>query len=229
MDAKKYFSYAIVATGCAVILAAVLVFVPMTKGARVGGSRSCISEHFSTVAVDRDLMPRCFTRDAEAQNILSLLRDTKASDPDAFAELSLILQKMLCIDADVTGAGAGGYQSFQLPFVTQHDLEPAASFVGRCLKGAVRSRDLEIMMDKFEKRGVVLIQSLSSGDEATRSQCLTKFHGVAVRSSRAIGKACMNNGVGLDRPSGPRDPGFSIPEGLEEQGPYSIRGDTQYI
>jgi hypothetical protein len=184
-------------------------------------------EHFSTVAVDRDLMPKCFTRDADAQNILLMLRDKKASDLDAFSELSLILQKMLCIDADVTGAGAGGYQSFQLPFVTQHDLEPPASFVGRCLKGAVRSRDLEIMMSKLESRGNVLIQSLC--DPGQKAECFTKFHGVVMRATRNIGKACMNNGVGLDRPSGPRDPGYSIPAGLEEQGPYSIRGDVQYI
>lgn len=186
-----------------------------------------MTEHFSTVAVDRDLMPRCFTRDPDAQNILAMLRDKKSSHPDAFGELSLILQKMLCIDADVTGAGAGGYQSFQLPFVTQHDLEPAASFVGRCLKGAVRSRDLEIMMEKFERRGTTLLHTLCT--DSRKSECLTKFHSVVVKATRAIGKACMNNSVGLDRPSGPRDPGYSIPAGLEEQGPYSIRGAVQYI
>ena len=209
----KYMSYALLAAGCAALVALVLSM------RRV--------EPFSTVAVDRDLMPRCFTRDADAQNILSMLRDTQQKD--GFAELSLILQKLLCIDADVTGAGVGGYQSFQLPFVTQHDLEPPASFVGRCLKGAVRSRDLEIMIDKLESRGNTLIHSISPADR--RAACLTKFHGVVVRASRSIGKACMNNGIGkgLDQPSGPRDPGYSIPEGLEEQGPYSIRGGLQYI
>jgi hypothetical protein len=204
-------TYALLAAGCAALIALVLSM------RRV--------EPFSTVAVDRDLMPRCFTRDADAQNILSMLRDTQQKD--AFAELSLILQKLLCIDADVTGAGVGGYQSFQLPFVTQHDLEPPASFVGRCLKGAVRSRDLEIMIDKLESRGNTLIHSISPADR--RAASLTKFHGVVVRASRSIGKACMNNGIGLDRPSGPRDPGYSIPAGLEEQGPYSIRGGAQYI
>ena len=207
----KYMSYALLAAGCAALVALVLSM------RRV--------EPFSTVAVDRGLMPRCFTRDADAQNILSMLRDTQQKD--GFAELSLILQKLLCIDADVTGAGVGGYQSFQLPFVTQHDLEPPASFVGRCLKGAVRSRDLEIMIDKLESRGNTLIHSISPADR--RAACLTKFHGVTVRASRSIGKACMNNGIGIDRPSGPRDPGYSIPEGLDEQGPYSIHGGLQYI
>jgi hypothetical protein len=194
-----------------------------------GGPR----EGFSTIAVDRDLMPRCFTRDTDAQAILLALKPAKAVDPDAFGELSLILQKMLCVDADVTGAGVGGYQSFQLPFVTQHDLEPAASLVGRCLKGALRSRDLELTIDKWEKRGAVLIQSLAGclqgGGEAVRSESLTRFRTVAKRSARTIGQACTSARVSMDIPAGPRDPGYTVPKGLEEQGPYAIRGEVQYI
>jgi hypothetical protein len=33
----------------------------------------------------------------------------------------------------------------------------------------------------------------------------------------------------MDVPAGPRDPGYFVPAGLEEQGPYAIKGDTQYI
>lgn len=194
-----------------------------------GGPR----EGFSTIAADRELMPRCFTRDADAQAILLALKPAKAVDPDAFGELSLILQKMLCVDADVTGAGVGGYQSFQLPFVTQHDLEPAASLVGRCLKGALRSRDLELTIDKWEKRGAVLIQSLAGclqgGGEAVRSECQTRFRTVTKRAARTIGQACTSARVSMDIPAGPRDPGYTIPKGLEEQGPYAIRGEVQYI
>jgi len=189
-------------------------------------------EGFSTIAVDRELMPRCFTRDADAQALLLALKPARSVDPDAFGELSLILQKMLCVDADVTGAGVGGYQSFQLPFVTQHDLEPAASLVGRCLKGALRSRDLELTIDKWEKRGAVLIQSLSGciqNGESVRSECQTRFRTVAKRSARTIGQACTSARVSMDIPAGPRDPGFSIPKGLEEQGPYAIKGEVQYI
>ena len=189
-------------------------------------------EGFSTIAVDRELMPRCFTRDTDAQAILLALKPAKAVDPDAFGELSLILQKMLCVDADVTGAGVGGYQSFQLPFVTQHDLEPAASLVGRCLKGALRSRDLELTIDKWEKRGAVLIQSLSGciqNGESVRSECQTRFRTVAKRSARTIGQACTSARVSMDIPAGPRDPGYTVPKGLEEQGPYAIKGEVQYI
>jgi len=221
------------------LLAAVVVAIVATQlnGQTVTAFTNMINgthrEGFSTIAVDRELMPRCFTRDADAQAILLALKPAKAVDPDAFGELSLILQKMLCVDADVTGAGVGGYQSFQLPFVTQHDLEPAASLVGRCLKGALRSRDLELTIDKWEKRGAVLIQSLAGclqgGGEAVRSESLTRFRTVTKRSARAIGQACTSAQVSMDIPAGPRDPGYTIPKGLEEQGPYAIRGEVQYI
>jgi hypothetical protein len=214
---QRNFSLAILMCAGAILIAVAMTYMRPTR------------EGFSTVAVDRDLMPRCFTRDADAQAILLSMKNAKSKNPDAFGELSLILQKMLCVDADVTGAGAGGYQSFQLPFVTQHDLEPAASFVGRCLKGAVRSRDLELTIDKWEKRGIVLIQSLADGNEGLRSECNTRFHTVAKRAARNIGQACTNQRVSMDIPAGPRDPGYSIPKGLEEQGPYSIRGDVQFI
>jgi len=217
MTPNEALTYTVGALALTIIIAVLIVSIQNTK------------EGFSTVAVDRELMPRCFTRDADAQYILSALQGTKAANPDAFGELSLILQKMLCVDADVTGQGVGPYQSFQLPFVTQHDLEPAASFVGRCLKGAVRSRDLELTIDKWEKRGVVLLQALSKGNEAVRGECLTRFHSVAKRSARNIGQACTSQRVSMDVPAGPRDPGYTIPNGLDEQGPYSIRGDAQYI
>jgi len=228
-DTSANFSKAIIALAV-VLVFAFLLMPKQTVASGVSGSRSCISkEGFSTVAVDRDLMPRCFTRDADAQAILLALRATKATNPDAFGELNLILQKMLCVDADVTGAGVGGYQSFQLPFVTQHDLEPAASFVGRCLKGAVRSRDLELTFDKWEKRGAVLIQTLAATNEAVGSECQTRFHSVAKRAARNIGQACTNQRVSMDVPAGVRDPGYTVPKGLEEQGAYSIRGDIQYL
>jgi hypothetical protein len=229
-DTSSSFSKAIIALVIVLGLAAALMTLKYTAGSPASGSRSCISkEGFSTVAVDRDLMPRCFTRDADAQAILLALRETKATNPDAFGELNLILQKMLCVDADVTGAGVGGYQSFQLPFVTQHDLEPAASFVGRCLKGAVRSRDLELTFDKWEKRGAVLIQTLAAGNEAVGSECQTRFHSVAKRAARNIGQACTNQRASMDVPAGPRDPGYTVPNGLEDQGAYAIRGEVQYI
>jgi hypothetical protein len=186
------------------------------------------AEGFTTIALDREVIPKCFLRDPEATKLLESLRPSKPHHPEAFGELSLILQKMLCIDADVTSSGAGAYSTFQLPFVTQHDIEPAASFVNRCLKGAMRSRDLEIAIDKFERRGATLVQELAQ-TEAQRANALQMFRNVTKRATRQIAQTCTSLHINMDTPKGVRDPGYAVPSALEVAAPYTIHGSPQYV
>ena len=192
-----------------------------------------MSEGFATIALDGETMPKCFLRDAEAQQLLQEFSGSKKLAPNsdagmAYAELRLILQKVLCMDADITGSGAGPYSTYQLPFATAHDIEPAASFVGRCVKNAVRSRDLEMVMDKFEGRGLELIQTMCN-EPAQRQRVKTMFHDILLRATRNIAGKCLVEKASLDIPAGPRDPGYYEPNGSLETGPYKIRGDFQYF
>jgi len=183
-------------------------------------------EGFTTIALDDQTLPKCFLRDAEAQ---SLIKDLSTSmNRSAFEELRLIVQKVLCIDADITGAGAGIYSTYQLPFATAHDIEPAASFVNRCVKHAARSRDVEMVIDKFEGRGAQLITSLVS-DPAKKKQAMNQFHNILSRAASKITKNCLAEKSALDVPAGPRDPGYFVPGFVEEQGPYTIKGAVQYL
>jgi hypothetical protein len=211
-------TYAIVFFFCAVLLGLVLAFTVEKKQ----------TEAFTTIALDREVIPKCFLRDPEATKLLESLRSSKPRHPEAFAELSLILQKMLCIDADVTSSGAGAYSTFQLPFVTQHDIEPAASFVNRCLKGAMRSRDLEIAIEKFERRGATLVLELAQ-TEAQRANALQMFRNVTKRASRQIAQTCTSVQVNMDTPKGVRDPGYTVPSALDAVAPYAIHGSPQYV
>jgi hypothetical protein len=211
-------TYAIVFFFCAVLLGLVLAFTVEKKQ----------TEAFTTIALDREVIPKCFLRDPEATKLLESLRSSKPRHPEAFAELSLILQKMLCIDADVTSSGAGAYSTFQLPFVTQHDIEPAASFVNRCLKGAMRSRDLEIAIEKFERRGATLVLELAQ-TEAQRANALQMFRNVTKRASRQIAQTCTSLQVNMDTPKGVRDPGYTVPSALDAVAPYAIHGSPQYV
>lgn len=194
-----------------------------------------LNEGFTTLAVDSDSMPKCFLRDADAQRILAEVKPSQDQPPAsassmALAELTLILQKVLCIDADITGSAAGVYSTYRLPFATAHDIEPAASFVGRCVRNAARSRDIEVAMDKFEGRGKELIVTLCANKtkkEHDRIQSL--FHDVVARATRNIARACLTEKATLDRPAGPRDPGFYEPDEVKELRPYTIRGDVQYF
>ena len=212
-------TYAIIAFFCAVLLGLVLAFTVEKKNHE---------EAFTTIALDREVIPKCFLRDPEATKLLESLRSSKPRHPEAFAELSLILQKMLCIDADVTSSGAGAYSTFQLPFVTQHDIEPAASFVNRCLKGAMRSRDLEIAIEKFERRGATLVLELAQ-TEAQRANALQMFRNVTKRASRQIAQTCTSLQVNMDTPKGVRDPGYTVPSALDAVAPYAIHGSPQYV
>jgi hypothetical protein len=190
-----------------------------------------MTEGFATIALDGETMPKCFLRDAEAQRILAEFTGTNAPASDAgmaYAELKLILQKALCMDADITGSGAGPYSTYQMPFATAHDIEPAASFVGRCVKGAVRTRDLEMVIDKFEARGIELINTLCAENDR-RERVMTMFHNVLARASRNMAEKCLVEKASLDIPAGPRDPGYFEPDAIKELRPYTIKGGAQYF
>ena len=191
-----------------------------------------LAEGFATIALDGETMPKCFLRDTEAQRILvefAGAHRAPASDAAmAYAELKLILQKALCMDADITGSGAGAYSTYQMPFATAHDIEPAASFVGRCVKGAVRTRDLEMVIDKFEARGAELINTLCA-DKAQRARVMNMFHNVLARASRNMADKCIVEKASLDVPAGARDPGYFEPDSLKELRPYAIQGGAQYF
>ena len=192
-----------------------------------------LREGFATLAVDEVSMPKCFLRDTEAQQILADFRDVQALPPAsdahmAFEELKLIMQKMLCMDADITGSGAGFYSTYSLPYGTAHDIEPAASFVGRCLRNAIRERDIEVAMDKFSTRGHALIDQMCH-DPRRRRGAHDKFQNVLIRTTKQIQGVCLKPQAQMDIPAGPRDPGYYVPESIKDLRPYTIMGGKQYI
>ena len=209
-------------------IAAILYFRPHFLG------RTPTNEGFITVALDGETMPKCLARDADSQALLARFQALKLSSPNsatgmAYDEFKLILQKLLCIDADITGSAAGSYSTYQLPFATAHDIEPAANFVRRCTQSALRSRDIEMAMDKFESRGKELIGQMSF-DKKTKKGALSSFSSIVARVQRNIAGPCLTQKATLDHPAGVRDPGYYTPNGLEENGPYQIRGDApQYL
>jgi hypothetical protein len=189
------------------------------------------AEGFTTVAIDSDVMPRCMARDAESQALLAQMYNRAAANSDAgmaYAEFKLILQKLLCIDADITGAGAGVYSTYQLPYATSHDIEPAASFVGRCVRNAVRERDVFMVLDKFESRGHVLLQTLCGGGDASAATAM--FNRIVKRVGQSITAKCLMEKAVMDVPAGPRDPGYYTPPNVETLEEYTLFGGSpQYL
>ena len=217
-SADKYFNIALAAFFVVVVIGAIVYFRPRF-----------FSEGFTTIAIDDATAPKCFLRDADAQRLISTFAAVRSMPPAspkamALAELTLILQKMLCIDADITGAAMGPYSTYQLPYATAHDIEPAAEFVNRCLKNAVRSRDIEVAMGKFEDRGYELLMVLCGGTpDHDANKAL--YRGIVQRATRNISQYCLKPKNGLDTPASPRDPAyFDAGSSASDARPYEISG-----
>jgi hypothetical protein len=191
-----------------------------------------INEGFATAAVDPVMMPKCVQRDGEAQNLLSQVNSVVVKNPEnvqAFGELQLIVSKFLCMDADITGQGAGVYSTYSLPFNTYHDMEPVANFVGRCLGNAVKQRDIVLTLDKLEKRGGELIKGLSSCPMEQKTAWIGMLHNIATRTASAITSVCLKPHSSMDRPAGVRDPGYYDNAGLSGPATYQETGNIFHL
>jgi hypothetical protein len=180
-------------------------------------------ENFANPAVAPD-EPTCVHRSADAQVLMGLFKQCPKRSPTEDAtdreELALILNKLTCLDADVTNNGVNGYNTLKLPYNTSHDAEPLTNFVGRCLNNGTRSRDLEIVIDRFEKRGKTLIENLSRRMDIDSKEPLVHFAEVIKTTMNALTTNCLAHHSSLDRPYGPRDPGFTVPYSVDRLAPY---------
>jgi hypothetical protein len=190
-------------------------------------------EGFSTIAVDPVYSPKCFARDAEAQRLLAEVVNAQPSTPEGIQwvdEFRLILTKLLCIDADITGSGSGVYSTVDLQFNTFHDMEPVANFVGRCLNRSLKERDIKLTLEKLETRGAELLKGYTGVDKTQRDLWVASLHNIATRTSQAIHRICLTPMASLDRPAGPRDPGFyDTAKGLSKPAPYEETGNIRHL
>ena len=207
-------------------LAVVAYFRPVYK--------KWLPEGFATIAIESNTIPKCLYRSPEAQQVLQvmypLVQNLPPASPQtmAYNEFKTIMEKIQCIDADITGLGGGPFSTYQLPFETQQDIEPAASFVGRCLRNGVNERDIEVQYAKYIDRGIVLINTIVK-NPAINARIQDQFVNVAQKSAKAISFICLSGNAGLQNPAGPRDPGYYTPPSLQEFGKYTIRGAFQYF
>jgi hypothetical protein len=182
-------------------------------------------EPFSSPAV-APFQPKCTQRNADAQVLLRLFPpchdETKAPTEDATdrAELSLILNKLTCLDADVNSNGVKGYNTMSLQYNTSHDQEPLANFVGRCLNNGIRQNDIEILMDKYEKRGKTIITQISKRQGIDAKSALETYETLIKTIINTLNTNCLAHRSSLDTPFGPRDPGYAVPYSVSALAPF---------
>ena len=168
---------------------------------------------FAVAAVDPLRMPACVERSTAAQALVARLPDNSHEDA---AELRLMVSKMCCIVADVTAPSAGVYRTYPLQFRTSHDMEPASSIASRCLSNAIRERDVELIVEKFTKRGHELLGSTTNGCPAAAAEFATVVEELRV----ALSTACKRVQPSMDHPIGARDMGFWEPTTVADLSQY---------
>jgi hypothetical protein len=183
-------------------------------------------EGFSSPAVAPNT-PKCIQRSVDAQVLLRLFppcadeSHAPTEDDTDRAELSLILMKLTCLDADATNSGVGGYNTLKLKYNTSHDAEPLTNFVGRCLNNGTKQRDIDIVIDKYDKRGKELISRISSRIGMDSKEAQENYNSLITTTMRTLTTHCLAMRSSLDTPFGPRDPGFSTPYSVERLAPFN--------
>lgn len=173
-------------------------------------------EGFAVAAVDPTRMPACAARSPAAQSLLARFASVPESDPAAL-ELRLLLSKLCCMEADITTPTGGPFRTQALQFRTSHDMDTASSFVGRCLRNAVRQRDIDLVIEKFETRGKELVTQVLG--DCTDGQ--KEFADVLATTRLAMTSVCLKEQPVMDRPVGARDLGFWEPETVADLPQYA--------
>jgi len=200
-----------VGIGFLLVLAFLLVQFKPAAGAGVG------AEHFTIAAVHPTLSPACTDRNADAQKLLARFAQVPETDADA-SELRLLLSKLCCMDADITSPAAGLIRTQPLQFRTSTDMDVASSIVGRCHAKALQDRDVDLILEKFSKRGHELVSHLCVGADAVAAAA--ELDAVLSRLRWAMTNFCRQERPHMDRPVGPRDPGFWEPEETADLSQY---------
>jgi hypothetical protein len=173
------------------------------------------TEGFAVAAVHPTLVPACVERSTDAQSLLARLASFPQGHTDA-DEIRLLVSKLCCLEADIAAPSAGTYRTMPLQFRTSHDMEAPSSFVGRCLRNAVRQRDIDLVIEKYETRGRELIVKLI-GDCPDAAK---EFDAIIVRTRVAMVSFCLKPQPVMDRPIGARDMGFWESEEVAELAQY---------
>jgi hypothetical protein len=88
------------------------------------------------------------------------------------AELELLLEKMAALVADVTSPDRMVNRTRHLPFETAHDRMVVGELCGMCLQQTISARDLDILLETWRERGLVLLRKLCTVYHLSESDSL---------------------------------------------------------
>ncbi len=180
---------------------------------------------FGGVAVGAG-MPDCLRTSAEGAELYSMFANkqitTEEGSPD-LDELRLLLSKLACFKKDLTGVAGVVEATRYQAYATSMDIEPIAETTARCFAKTIPSRDLDIVLDKWSKRGRALVSRLCTSTNLTEkeSEEADRLFDYVIRDISDIAKSvCLSGPPMVGGSPTPRQPGGYEAPALGELGPY---------
>lgn len=171
--------------------------------------------------------PDCLRTSSEAAQTYALFANRVSSTeegPADFQEFRLLLSKLACFKKDLIGTAAVVEATRYQPYATSMDIEPISETTARCFAKTIPSRDLDISLDKWGKRGKELIRRLCTSMNLTEmesAQADTLFSALMRDVSEVARSVCLSGQPTINGKVAPRQAGGYEAPALQELGPYN--------
>lgn len=170
--------------------------------------------------------PDCLRTSSEAAQVYSIFANRASSTeegPADFQEFRLLLSKLSCFKKDLIGTAAVVEATRYQPYATSMDIEPISETTARCFAKTIPSRDLEISLEKWGKRGKELIRRLCTSlnlTEMESAQADTLFAALMRDVSEVARSVCLSGEPTINGKVAPRQAGGFEPPALSDLGEY---------
>ncbi len=199
--------------------------MPKVQGFQPTVDLSGTEGFFGGVAVGAGI-PDCLRTSSEASQVYATFANRTQTTEEGSAdldELRLLLSKLSCFKKDLIGTAGVVEATRYQAYATSMDLEPVAETTARCFAKTIPARDLDLSLEKWSKRGMVLLRRLcTSGNlsEGEARQVEAIFDSLIRDVSEIAKSVCLSGEPKVGGVPTPRDPsGFTDPT-LQELGPY---------
>jgi hypothetical protein len=168
----------------------------------------------------------CGEKSVEATKLYTMFKSklsTTETGSDDLLELQVLLGKLCCLKQDLLATGSLVNATKNSPYVTSQDIEPVSETVARCFAKTIPRRDLDIIVDKWTKRGDMLVRRLCTSynftpDENKAARSLLTI--VLSDINDILLTLCLKGAVTIAGEEGPRMVSGVEPASLVNLGSY---------
>lgn len=141
---------------------------------------------------------------------------TTEEGADDLRELKVILGKICCLKRDMMAPATLVNATRRQPFSTAHDLEPVAETAARCFAKTIPKRDVELALEKWNKRADFLVRRLCTSynlNDSEEVNAISLLNSFFADIKDVLMNTCLKGAVSIAGQSEPR-----MVHGLEPAG-----------